>query len=547
MTPKKYFLWFLWISLAAILGIYLATGNDTARWTTGVSAISGILAIPALINLFFGPTIYAFWRRKQSRGLIAFINILVVVGGGGFPGLLLWLWALKGKVRPPKESDSISADSPKREAALIGPLGWVLLALLVVLIGTIASTRTTNPNASAPISVSETQPTGSTPIDLSSPTTKKAIDQVRPEAEPSYPNGPFAPKNLPTIKRPSIPQLVAAAKPAIVKIEAYDAAGYPIKTGTGFFISADGIVVTNHHVIDGAKQISAEDLFGTFYRFESIFADDAYGDLTLLKFVGPAPRFLTLGSAATAQEGQRVLVIGNPEGLQGTVSDGLISSFRQNRELIQITAPISPGSSGSPVLDQDGKVIGVATLIFKEGQNLNFAISADRIGQAMRVAEHPAQLIPSPNLMKDVSPAPPQTAARFQRGNPWDFIVYVEKSLNEHNWGYFRAYIPPDGQLNYFGHRNATLEYRQRDMENDRKRYTSSKSTYYPQSFTHEISQEYSPRWSGPMLYDSINVYGDITERGGRVHRALTRLTVGYTDNAGRYTIYALVLKVLPK
>jgi S1-C subfamily serine protease len=133
---------------------------------------------------------------------------------------------------------------------LIGPLGWVLLALLVVLIGTIASTRTTDPNASAAFSVSETQPSGSTPIDLSSPTTKKPI-----EAGPSYSNGPAASKNLPTINRSSIPQLVAAAKPAIVKIEAYDAAGYPIKAGTGFFISADGIVVTNHHVIDGAKQI----------------------------------------------------------------------------------------------------------------------------------------------------------------------------------------------------------------------------------------------------------------------------------------------------
>jgi hypothetical protein len=166
---------------------------------------------------------------------------------------------------------------------------------------------------------------------------------------------------------------------------------------------------------------------------------------------------------------------------------------------------------------------------------LNFAISADRIGQAMRVAEHSAEPIPTPNLARDGSPAPPQTAAG-QRGNPWDFIVYVEKGLNEHNWGSFRAYMPPDGQLNYFAHRNATFEYIQRDMESDRKRYTSSKSTYYPQSFTHEISKEYSPRWSGPMLYDSINVYSEITEHSGRVHRALTRLTVAHTDNAGRYT-----------
>jgi hypothetical protein len=70
---------------------------------------------------------------------------------------------------------------------------------------------------------------------------------------------------------------------------------------------------------------------------------------------------------------------GNPEGLQGTVSDGIISAFRGDRSYIQITAPISPGSSGSPVLDESGQVIGMATLVYREGQNLNFAISSETI------------------------------------------------------------------------------------------------------------------------------------------------------------------------
>jgi serine protease Do len=74
-------------------------------------------------------------------------------------------------------------------------------------------------------------------------------------------------------------------------------------------------------------------------------------------------------------------VIGNPEGLEGTVSDGIISAFRDNRSMIQITAPISPGSSGSPVLDEAGNVVGIVTQVFKEGQNLNFAISC-KVGLA---------------------------------------------------------------------------------------------------------------------------------------------------------------------
>jgi hypothetical protein len=77
------------------------------------------------------------------------------------------------------------------------------------------------------------------------------------------------------------------------------------------------------------------------------------------------------------------LVIGNPEGLEGTVSDGIISAFRFGRSMIQITAPISHGSSGSPVLDESGNIIGMAILVFKEGQNLNFAIAVEKLSVAL--------------------------------------------------------------------------------------------------------------------------------------------------------------------
>jgi hypothetical protein len=81
-------------------------------------------------------------------------------------------------------------------------------------------------------------------------------------------------------------------------------------------------------------------------------------------------------SSAEPVEGQSVLVIGNPEGYTGTVSHRIISAFRDNGNIIQITAPISPGSSGSPVLNAKGEVIGIATAVVKEGQNLNFAVSS---------------------------------------------------------------------------------------------------------------------------------------------------------------------------
>ena len=93
--------------------------------------------------------------------------------------------------------------------------------------------------------------------------------------------------------------------------------------------------------------------------------------------------FLALGQSTGKVEGERVIVIGNPTGLTGTASDGIISAFRKDPDYIQITAPVSPGSSGSPVMDETGKVIGVATWQRTEGQNLNFAIPAETVVQAI--------------------------------------------------------------------------------------------------------------------------------------------------------------------
>jgi Trypsin-like peptidase domain len=164
---------------------------------------------------------------------------------------------------------------------------------------------------------------------------------------------------------------------------AFDAHNRPLKTGTGFFITADGVAVTNFHVIQGASSFTAMTNDGAFFAFEKVLYAPQGVDLAILKFAAHDAHWLKLGRSDTAVEGQRVLVIGNPNGLQGTVSDGLIAAFREDRSLIQITAPISPGSSGSPVLDESGQVIGVATLIEVDGQNLNFAIPVESVNSAL--------------------------------------------------------------------------------------------------------------------------------------------------------------------
>jgi tetratricopeptide (TPR) repeat protein len=185
------------------------------------------------------------------------------------------------------------------------------------------------------------------------------------------------------LKADSIPEIVAKAKPAIVEIVSTDAKGTPKTQGTGFFVSPDGLVITNRHVIEGAGTITAVTNNGAMFLFERIFAEPPGADLAVLKFHATDVPFLKLGESTMAVEGQKVIVIGNPTGLMGTVSDGIISAFRENRSLIQITAPVSHGSSGSPVMDETGQVIGIATLGIAEGQNLNFAIPVEQASAAL--------------------------------------------------------------------------------------------------------------------------------------------------------------------
>jgi S1-C subfamily serine protease len=179
----------------------------------------------------------------------------------------------------------------------------------------------------------------------------------------------------------NIPEIVKRAKPAVVEIVALDKKGSTRKFGTGFFISSDGQLVTNYHVVDGASSLLAIDYLGTRFPLEPVKYDPGR-DLALLKCQVKEVPFLKLRESDyyhpnEIAEGEKVIVIGNPSGFFGTVSEGIVSGFRKRSWdvlLMQITAPISPGSSGSPVLDENGEIVGIATLT-SPGQNLNFAIA----------------------------------------------------------------------------------------------------------------------------------------------------------------------------
>lgn len=181
-----------------------------------------------------------------------------------------------------------------------------------------------------------------------------------------------------------LPELVKRVKPSSVSIETFNTRGETVSRGSGFFIANDRII-TNRHVIERSNRVVVTLVDGKKFVAKGVLAVDGEGDLALLQVDVPAGLSRPLPIVGRVpQEGESIVVIGNPFGLEGSVTNGIVSAVREISgygKIIQITAPISPGSSGSPVVNMYGQVIGIATLQAAEGQSLNFAVPAERILQ----------------------------------------------------------------------------------------------------------------------------------------------------------------------
>jgi len=188
-------------------------------------------------------------------------------------------------------------------------------------------------------------------------------------------------------------RLVKNVKPAIVLIQTFDANSRLIGSGSGFFINNKGHIITNHHVIEGAYSATVKTSAGKEYPVEGITAKDIEADIVKLSVNIPDSNIVPLKlSTAIPSEGEDIIVIGNPLGFESTVSTGIVSAVRDIPafgKILQITAPVSPGSSGSPVLNTKGEVIGIATLVVTKGQNLNFAIPSEKILALKETAKTP--------------------------------------------------------------------------------------------------------------------------------------------------------------
>ncbi len=168
---------------------------------------------------------------------------------------------------------------------------------------------------------------------------------------------------------------------------------YSSVIGSGFVVNLSGepLIVTNFHVVSGVVNGSVTFVDGEAYPFE-VIGLDKYSDLAILRASAPAEKLvpLSIASSSGLRVGDLVIAIGNPYGLESTMTSGIVSQLNRAIQtetagnfsiagIIQITAPINPGNSGGPLLDSQGRVVGITTAIITGSQNVGFAIPSDTI------------------------------------------------------------------------------------------------------------------------------------------------------------------------
>lgn len=207
----------------------------------------------------------------------------------------------------------------------------------------------------------------------------------------------------------TISEIVKEYADSVVTIIALDENDQPVALGSGFFINKNGEIATNHHVLEKGVKAIIKTSQGKKGEILKIVKDDPNIDILVAKTTLKNTKPIPLGDSDSAVVGEDIIAIGNPEGLENTVSKGIISGIRntEGTSFFQITAPISPGSSGGPILNSRGQVIGIATAYLKTGQNLNFAMPINYLktlkSTSLRLGSLPKNVLngEGPNSEKD--------------------------------------------------------------------------------------------------------------------------------------------------
>ncbi len=224
--------------------------------------------------------------------------------------------------------------------------------------------------------------------------------------------------------------------------------------GTGFIVEPDGVIVTAWHVVDDVNKVEIQTQSGEVYDQVYLLSKDERKDIAILKIPAFDLSIVTLGNSNEVDPGTPIIVIGNPLGieeLQTTVTDGIVSGIRvleEGHQVIQISAPISPGNSGGPVISDKGEVVGVAAFKIIGGENLNFAIPINYVRGllAIDLSQPLSKWESSPDLSEPPSKSDEETLTGRWTNNK-GHILAIEDGL--FNVRIFNSSVP---KATYFAH-----------------------------------------------------------------------------------------------
>lgn len=198
-------------------------------------------------------------------------------------------------------------------------------------------------------------------------------------------NRPAAATNQLPDKKLTTAQIAQGAAHSVVVVRTWNEQGRPTGQGSGYLVPGGAIAVTNYHVIRGAGSATVEVLGLGGIPVLNLLGYSIEHDLAALQLEHSVLGGIAADTAQSPNIGDHVVAIGSPLGLQSTVSEGIVSAVRElnGTQIIQTTAAISQGSSGGPLLNDYGRVIGLTTAFVQDGQNLNFAVSSRHIAELL--------------------------------------------------------------------------------------------------------------------------------------------------------------------
>jgi S1-C subfamily serine protease len=358
------------VSLMAVVGLVVESG-----WVRAIVAVLALLIVPAVIVDRLLPEN----ATTEAKGLPTDVFALAWLGLG-----VLFSMGLQGVARPAlvTEAERLTQAGHPRLAGL----AFFAAGVAPVSVAAPASKPAMQEKPGAPPASASAAPKVAVP----GPSASGAS-----EATPQPSDSP--PPRSETPKEKDAAALFEELAPSVVTVSVGDHE-HIRGGGTGFLIDRRGTIATNHHVIEGAKRVKVSFMKGTSFDEPELLTEDAAVDLALLRVDLKKPssgaavdvKPLLLGDSDTVAVGERALSIGNPLGLDHTLTDGLISARRvyEGRQWIQTSVPISPGNSGGPLFNFKGEVIGVTTAslgsAFGLAQNLNLAVPVNILKRLLK-------------------------------------------------------------------------------------------------------------------------------------------------------------------